>query len=299
MNKLMMIAGAMVAVTAPAYAVTLYSSTFDTGASASDFNVVSVNSAADTVIFGDNYGARGVAEAPSTPSGAAATSGLYMQTNKGATGVINGINAYLTAGGVHTFTGDITVSFDMWMNVPSTLTNTTEQALFGINTDGVGTNTRTGSTQTGADGVWYHMANEGGYGNTSTTPNSRDFVGYVNNTVPTGARFDNGEEPFLSLFPSGPLAGAPGNSWVRVEIEEIAGNVELRFNGTTITNFVNTSAADGFVFLGYQDPFSSSLGATSLFVVYDNLTVTAVPEPASMIALGAGLLALARRRRKA
>jgi hypothetical protein len=33
--------------------------------------------------------------------------------------------------------------------------------------------------------------------------------------------------------------------------------------------------------------------------VYDNLTVTAVPEPASMIALGAGLLALARRRRKA
>lgn len=177
MNKLMMIAGAMVAMTAPAYAVTLYSSSFDTSSSSSDFNVISVNSAADTVIFGDNYGARGVAEAPSTPGGAAATSGLYMQTNKGATGVINGINAYLTAGGVNTFTGDITVSFDMWMNVPSSLVNTTEQALFGINTDGAGTNTRTGATQTGADGVWYHMANEGGYGNTSTTPNSRDFVG--------------------------------------------------------------------------------------------------------------------------
>lgn len=297
MNKLMLIAGAMVAVTAPAHAITLYSSTFDTGASASDFNVQSVAPSADTVIFGDNYGARGLAEAPNTPGGAAATTGLYMQTNKGTVGVNNGINAYLTAGGVSTFTGDIKVAFDLWMNVPSPLTNTTEHAMFGINTDGQNTNSRTGGVQANADGVWYHISGDGAYSGTSTTLNNRDFVGYMDNGV--SARLDHLQAPFPTLFPNGPQVGAAGNGWIRVEIEEIAGNVELRFNGTVISNYANTGAADGFMFLGYQDPFSGSIGSNQLFAVYDNLTVTAVPEPASMIALGAGLLALARRRRKA
>jgi hypothetical protein len=296
MRKIQILAASAVIFAVPGMASALYSTSFDNAGVASDFNVVSVASSADTVIFGDDYGARGIAEAPGTTGGAAATRGLFMQTNKGATGVINGINAYLTAGGVNSFTGDIVVRFDMWMNVPTPLTNTTEQALFGINTDGLGTNTRTGAAQTGADGVWYHLANEGGYGNTSSTPNSRDFVGYAGNSV--SARLDNGEAPFTTLFPNGPLAGAPGNGWVRVEISESAGNVELKFNGTVISNFANGGFADGFLFLGYQDPFSGSLGSTSLFAVYDNLSVEAVPEPATMSVLALGALAAAARRRR-
>lgn len=296
MRKIQILAASAVLFAVPGLASALYSTSFDNASVAGDFNVVSVSATSgDVVTFGYDYSANGIAEATNTAGGAAATRGLFMQTNKGASGVINGINAYLTAGGVSSHVGEIRVQFDMWLNVAGT-TGSTEQALFGINTDGAGTNTRTGSTQTGADGAWFHWAGEGGYGNTSSTPNSRDFVGYVDNTV--NARFDNGEEPFFSLLPNGPLAGTPGNQWVTVVLEEAGGNVNMSVNGTQVASFANTGAADGSLFLGYQDPFSGSIGDIGVFAVYDNLSVEAVPEPATMSVLALGALAAAARRRR-
>jgi len=271
--------------------------TFDDSSSSNSFQVNQIAGSTDTITFGYDYSANGIAEAPNTPTGATAQKGLFIMLNKGTTGALNGVNIFAAnAGSMITFSGDYKLTFDMWMNVPSTLTNTTEQALFGINSDGVGTNTRTGSTQTGADGVWYHLANEGGYGSTSTTKNSRDYVAYQDNTVID--RKDNGEEPFKSLFPSGPLAGTPGNGWVSVKIEQVGTNVKLYLNNTLITDQTNAVATSGGAFVGYQDPFSSSVGSTDLFVVYDNIKVTAVPEPATIAALGLGALALIRRRQR-
>jgi azurin len=262
---------------------TIFTSTFDAPASSADFNVVKIAGSNDTITFGYDYSSSSIPEAPSTPMGAASTRGLYIQANKPAPGAINGINVIPAIGGVAISFNHVgqKMSFDMWMNVPSPLTNTTEQALFGINTDGLGVNSRTGNAQTGADGVWYHVANEGGYGNTSTTANSRDVVGYINNTIPAGARLDNGEAPFPALFPNGPLIGAPGNTWVKVVVEEVGSNVVMSMNGTAIFNFANTGPTSGSVFLGYQDPFSTSIGASPLFVIFDNLSV--VPEPAAFL----------------
>jgi hypothetical protein len=276
--------------------------TFDDATSAANFNVTQIAGSVDIITFGDNYAARGIPEAPSTPGFATLGRGLFIAANKPAppasSGAINGINVTPAVGGVSiNFTEtDLRLSFDMWMNVGPTLTGTTEQALFGINTDGVGVNSRTGATQTGADGVWYHAANEGGYGNTSTVPNSRDNVNYIDNTVV--GRLDNGEAPFPALFPSGPLVGAPGNSWVRVVVEEVGGNVRMSMNGTTIFDVVNSGPTSGSVFIGYQDPFSGSIPAERdlCFVVFDNIMVT--PEPGSLGALGIlGALALRRRQR--
>jgi hypothetical protein len=278
-------------------AAPVFSETFNSSASSAKFNVTSIAGSADTITFGYDYSANLIAEAPNTPSGATATRGLFVQANKpaGTAGAINGINITpAVAGSSIAFTGDTVMTFDMWLNVPTPLTNTTEQALFGINTDGLGVNSRTGATQTGADGVWFHAANEGGYGNTATAANSRDYVAYINNTVPAGQRFDNGDAPFPTLFPNGPLVGAVGNGWVQVEVADIANQITVKFNGTTVFSFLNTGPTDGSVFLGYQDPFSGSIGARELFAIYDNLRV--VPEPATLgVHAGGALLALRRR----
>jgi hypothetical protein len=191
----------------------------------------------------------------------------------------------------------------MWLGFAGA-TATTEQAVFGINTDGAGVNSRTGATQTSADGVWYHLATEGGYGATSSTANSRDVVNYIGNSVPTGARLDNNEAPFPALFPNdGGILGTPGNQWVRVAVEETGGNVRMTMNGTEVFNVANTGPTSGSVFIGYQDPFSGSLAdpATS-FAVFDNVSVTAVPEPEEYAAVAASALigfALWRRSRRA
>lgn len=201
------------------------------------------------------------------------------------------------------FNQDIRFSFDMWLNY-SGATATTEQALFGINTDGAGVNSRTGATQTGADGIWYHVATEGGYGATSATANSRDVVNYIGNSVPTGGRLDNNDAPFPALFPNpGGIVGTPGNQWVRVVVEEAGGNVRMTMNGTEVFNVANTGPTSGSVFIGYQDPFPGSLAdpATS-FAVFDNVTVTAVPEPEEYAAAAAVALvgfAVWRRSRRA
>jgi len=268
------------------WGATLFSETFDSAASSSNFVVTQIAGSADTVAFGYDYSANAIPEAPSTPGGAAAQRGLYVQANKpaGSTGATNGINVTAANGGIAiNFAQVIRLSFDMWLNVPSQLTNTTEQALFGINTDGLGVNSRTGATQTGADGVWYQVANEGGYGNTSTTPNSRDVVNYINNTVPAGGRLDNGDPPFPALFPNSPpspLVGTPGNGWVKVVVKEVGGNVVMSMNGVDVFNVPNSGPTAGSLFVGYQDPFSGSVGATSLFAIFDNVEV--VPEPSSL-----------------
>lgn len=278
---------------------TLFSSTFDDATSANDFVVAQVAGSNDVITFGFDYGALGIPEAPSSPIGAAATRGLFLQANRAAPGVINGINILAANNGVLlNFTQNIDVTFDLWMGVGTDLAAGTEIALFGINkTDSNSVNRRTGATQTGADGVWFHASGDGGFGSTSTVANSRDVVAYINNDV--AGRLDNLQEPLASLFPAqGNLpAGALGNRWVTVRIQEIGNEVSMSFNGTEIFRFENTGPTAGTVFLGYQDPFSGSIPSDTdnFFAVYDNLNV--VPEPGTLAALGIGALALLRRKR--
>jgi hypothetical protein len=296
------------ALTASSASASLFSETFDTAGSSSNFLLTQVAGSTDVITFGYDYSTKSIPEAPSTPGGAAATRGVFIQANKppspATSGAINGINLTAASGGVAiSFAQEIRFAFDMWLGFAGA-TATTEQAVFGINTDGAGVNSRTGATQTSADGVWYHLATEGGYGATSSTANSRDVVNYIGNSVPTGARLDNNEAPFPALFPNdGGILGTPGNQWVRVAVEETGGNVRMTMNGTEVFNVANTGPTSGSVFIGYQDPFSGSLAdpATS-FAVFDNVSVTAVPEPEEYAAVAASALigfALWRRSRRA
>lgn len=141
----------------------LFADAFDSAASGSNFLVPQIAGSTDTITFGYDYSANGIAEAPSSTGTFAATRGLFIAANTGPVGAINGINVTAAAGGVAiNFAQDIKMSFDMWLGFDTGLVSTTEQAVFGINTDGLGVNSRTGATQAGTDGVWYHIASEGG-----------------------------------------------------------------------------------------------------------------------------------------
>ena len=94
---------------------------------------------------------------------------------------------------------------------------------------------------------------------------------------------DNGYE-----FP-----GSPGNSWATLDITVLAGQITYSFNGTPIIEDAYDGSAGDLISLGYADLFDS---VGPHFVIYDNLTVEAIPEPASALLLGLGGLAMLRRR---
>ena len=96
------------------------------------------------------------------------------------------------------------------------------------------------------------------------------------------------------------MASSNGTSWTVLDTyasDTPVGGLYALNDG--VTKSYSLSAFDGgnlFLRFRYNDP---TAGAFEWYAQVDNLQVTAdaVPEPASMVALGAGLLALARRRR--
>jgi len=96
------------------------------------------------------------------------------------------------------------------------------------------------------------------------------------------------------------MASSNGTSWTVLDTYTTDTPVNSTYIlNSGVTKSYNLSAFDGgnlFLRFRFNDP---TAGAWEWYAQVDNLQVTAdaVPEPASMVALGAGLLALARRRR--
>lgn len=96
------------------------------------------------------------------------------------------------------------------------------------------------------------------------------------------------------------MASSNGTSWTVLDTYTTDTPVNSTYIlNSGVTKSYNLSAFDGgnlFLRFRFNDP---TAGAWDWYAQVDNLQVTAdaVPEPASMVALGAGLLALARRRR--
>lgn len=228
---------------------------------------------------------------PSAPhSSGGTTKGLYLTVNKfDATAAAAAVNLY-PAGQV--FSNNFSLKFDMWINW-SDISSSTEHALFGINHSGNVTN-RIG--QAASDGLFFAVDGEGGNGVSATSSTIRDYSVFSGGggaipvlttssssfgpTPPLGARFDNADAGFVSLFPAKTIpgvgttpAGAAGLRWVSGEVRQEYNLITWLLNGVAVAQFTNPAAyTNGTILLGYNDTFGS-IGDANNFVIFDNVRV--------------------------
>ena len=249
---------------------------------------------------GPNYSTYGAIPYP--PSGA--TNVLRVSVNKNSaqgSGASSGVNLVLTN---QLFTGDYVVRFYLNIVQGGNASFTTEGPLFGINTTGKGTNWWSGSAlQVGSptafnmDGVWYWLSADGG-------ASAGDFIEYTglggtnNNTGSTTLSSKTrtsftgnykSPSPYSSgangLLGNGSAANALGlgagytNAWADVEIKNVKNVVTLNINKTTVFTYANTTVwTNGYIMLGYDDPFAS-VGASDGAAYFSDLKVVAVAPP--------------------
>jgi len=262
----------------------LYQDDFDSGASAGRWTL-KTTSADSTVDFDFDYGGLGIPSAPRSMSGS--RKGVFMSVNDDGTGTTEAAIAYADSAD---FSGDFTLSFDLWLNYGTG--NTTEFAVFGINGDGssilvptLGVNGPPAVAGTGPTSAGYLFAVTGDGGTV------RDYRAYdgVTELIATAAGFraasgsqDSAAALYTAMFPSPRsfIAGSPGNTggsgwgWAGVDVVHAGGVVTWRINGTVIAARAASSYPSGRILIGYMDMFTSISQAAS-YVVYDNVIVTA------------------------
>ncbi|MCA9235036.1 MAG: PEP-CTERM sorting domain-containing protein [Planctomycetales bacterium] len=263
--------------------------------SSANYTVVA-NGTDGVATFGWDYIAAGIPLAPNSTAGD--TGGLMLTANTSqeveeARTAYN--NTAVTA-------SKFQLSVDVWMNVNIQSSGTTEFGHVGVAGDGVTVNSLF-SPITGS-GHFVAFTGEGGsssdfrHSTPTTLAVPSGDPSYLNSTNTTNATGDT----YQAIFTNPPyeFAGSPGNAWATLTITAVAGQkITYAFNGTPIIRTDFDGSDGNLVSLGLGDLFTSIAPPGTQFTVYDNLTVSAIPEPASV---GLSLLALAglaaaRRRR--
>lgn len=313
----------------------LFSDNFDSFGAPSDITAsgtangynIKFSNAAGTenfhAVFGFDYSAitypLSIPSAPNSTGGS--TKGLFLTVNKNASlpqgaasgGSLGAVNLYPVG---QSFSGNFSVKYDVWVNWTN-LATSTEHAMVGINHSGSLTNRPTAA---GSDGLLFAIDGDGGASATSTTV--RDFAMFAGqvtgnplllrtNNTPflslLGTQLDNANPGFTTLFPSKPAnggtpAGSPGLGWVSGEVIQSNNIVTWLLNNTVVASYNNTNSfTSGDIMLGYFDVFGGSIGDTNNFAVFDNISVSVVPEPSvvALLGLGMGFVAWVGARRRA
>ncbi len=261
----------------------LYTETFDDGTAASRWTT-SQTGGTNVADFAYDYSTAGI---PTAPSGTGST-GLRFDTNTGPTGAISAIMAFPNG---QNFTGNQTLSFNLWFNVVGTAA-TTEHGVFGLNHTSTAIQTPTAGSGTipsvgpSPNGIDYAMTGDAGA--------SRDLRTYANGleiygTAAGYARnnlFVQTEDVNPYMFAYQPYltstAAMPANQWLNVAVTAYSGTTLFQINGQTWAR-TTTATGTGNVMLGYMDLFSSVAG-TSIFSVYDNVSVSVAAAPATQLA---------------
>ncbi len=300
-TKLIVATCALGLVALPTMAVPIFQSDMDSGAA------WTVNATADTAYqFGYDYSAMGI---PASPNGGGSTTGLLMKANLVEPASVDFVVATPTG---LSMSGQYTVEFDMWINAngpfPGGGTGSTEFLGGGVGYDG---------TSAERVGGMLLASGEGG--------SSRDYRMYKNagEQFVASGQYDvdtnnNSGVDLSAFFPSQspPLfqqnnyaqqtgstaAGAGGFAWHRmvITVDSNAGTANFAIDGLSIgtldANIGSAFDTTGNVQVMYTDLFSGvSDNAELSFGIVDNFLVT--PEPATMVLLAMGGVAVLRRRR--
>jgi hypothetical protein len=247
--------------------------------------------------------AAGSISVPPPPSGNG--NALHLTCNKDVTpGSPGAVNVYYT----NLFlSGNYAVRFSMNLIEGSVTANNTEGVLFGINHTGTCSNWWYGSgfitNQTWpSDGIWYYVSSQPGG---SSTGDYQEFtgpggivagvvtnVGWTRLASQSQSSFSQvfkdssgnpGGGPFTCLDALGhstpgvpaegsPAAGYDASNWSDVEIKQLDGIVTMSINKTPIFVYTNTTAwTNGYLMLGYTDPYGSTIGSPEAGVYFANL----------------------------
>jgi hypothetical protein len=313
---------ASVAASNEAFSQIVYSDDFDVDHTANwNVNLGSGGGANNAANIFFDYNTIGIPSAPNSTGGS--TRGVKLEANFGAAGAATGVSISPIGGN---FTGNYMVTFDMWINYNGPLnvggSGSTLMTGGGIGT--TGTTSINHATPSGA--VWFAATGDGGNGDSPG-----DYRAYVGGAVlapstgayyagtGTGARNDTmtyynplgsktAPAAQIGLFAQQSdttRPGAAGMAWHTVTITKNGNFLKYSIDSLDIAN-VDISAvtfAGNNILLVHSDintTISSDPNRRDLaFGLIDNVTVTLIPEPATVaVALlgGLGLFLLRWRR---
>lgn len=288
--------------TASANAQVLFSEDFNDGSGATRWSAP-ITTQEDPGIADDSntdfafdYSTFGISAAPNGTG----TIGLLQQTNltdqcpsdpactdsdEGeATGVVS--NFMLPASGNYQVTADL---YLFWNGG----SGSTEYSSFGVGHDG-SPNVPLRFGLNDGDGIAWQVDTDGDSGT--------DLIKFsdVNGQTGLGGWEDipNGTIPGVPTGATSPIGIA--NQWVEMTITVANGQAGFYINGVLIDS--QTADLGGGVLLGQSDPFNSvnppapPIGAQN-GAIWDNVVVSVIPEPASALMVGLGLVGLGMRRR--
>ncbi|MCP3919628.1 MAG: hypothetical protein GY711_29180 [bacterium] len=253
---------------------------FEVDSSAS-YTVVNDGTPDGTQTFAFDYVAAGLPLAPRSASGD--TNGLRLTAND--TAGMTDVWTLFHNTPVNAARYRLTV--DMWMNFDA-LSGSTEFAHIGVGGDGATFNSVftpisgtgafisvTGDGGSISDYRWFRDAANTPLNDSDSTTLPNDHPSYLGHGSNASGAY------YQALFPSPPatIAGSPGNIWttVTIDVDNIAGVITFRFDGSLTFRGRYSGTFDGFASLGINDVFTSVSGASNLFIIYDNLDVSETP----------------------